>query len=145
MTREMLEDAIWLASFPQTYRLGQKQGSYTIPDKDMMVRALQSGLMLVGERNNAILRLDMAIACLWPQVRHLFLSNTFPHRLAAATSVLRHMNFGEGQPEETRNLAVELSQALDALEQILQKLDTAARAAEAARQASEPAPEDEEK
>ena len=137
MERNMTEDAICQASIPHIYALGQQQGSYTVPDKEMMVRALQSGFMLIGERNNSILRLDMAIACLWPQVRHLFASDTFAHRLAAATHILRVLNFGDGQPEEVRGLAAELSQALDNLEQVLQRLNGANRAMETPQKVAE--------
>jgi len=145
MDRNLTEDAIWQASFPHLYALGQRQGSYTIPDKELMIKALQSGFMLIGEKNNAILRLDMVIACLWPQVCHLFAGDVFPHRLAAATDILRMLNFGEGKPEEVQKLVSELSHALDGLEQLLQRQDAADRAEEAVRMAAEPGPGDTEK
>jgi|GEM_PF-5493857 len=145
MERNITEDAIWQASFPQLYALGQRQGAYAIPDKEMMVRALQSGFMLIGERNNAILRLDMAIACLWPRVRHLFKADLFPHRLAAATDMLRVLNFGEDRTGEVQKLVSVLSQALDDLERLLQRLNEAGRAEEAALPAAEPGPGGQEK
>ena len=145
MERNIKDDAIWQASFPHLYALGQKQGCYTIPDKEMMVRALQSGFMLIGEKNNAILRLDMAIACLWPQVRHLFGGDVFPHRLAAATDILRVLNFGEEQPEAVQKLVSELSHSLDDLEHLLQRLATEGRMEETAQNAAKPGPADVEK
>lgn len=119
MVRGLTKDAMWQGSFPHLYALCRKQSSYTIPNRERLTRSLQSGLMLVGERSNAVLRLDMAIACLWPQISYLFVSDTFPHRLAAATDILRAVSFGEGQAEQVRELANELVAALDALERLL--------------------------
>lgn len=122
MTANLTEDAIWQASFPYFFAFARQQGAYDIPDRDMMLRALQSGFALTGARSNAVLRLDMAIASLWPHIVNKFASPHFQHRLAAATDILRAVDFGDDQPAVIAELARELTDALEALEQVLARL-----------------------
>ena len=134
-------DQILQASFPCVYRICAAQGAYTIPDREMMVRALQSGFCLTGARYNGILRVDMAVASLWPYAAAQFPSDHFPHRLAAAVQLLQALHFGENQPPPVAELAQELSAALDDLEHLLEAEHDAARPARPAA-AAKPAPEE---
>jgi len=113
------ENKLWQTAFPNCWMLGQQEGVYEAPDLRELLSALQNGMTLTGEENRALIRLDLAIACLWQHVHEEFPINLFPHRLAAATDLLRAVNFGEGQSEEITKIAAELMQALDQLEQVL--------------------------
>ena len=62
--------------------------------------------------------MDLARACLWPHVKELFDVDFFPHRLAAATDLLRAVDFGENADEKVVALAAELTSALDISEQV---------------------------
>lgn len=66
-------------------------------------------------------------------VQDLFIVDFFPHRLAAATDLLRAADFGEGDDVRVNKLARELAAALDAVELVMaeeQEKEQSLRAAE---------------
>lgn len=115
----MDENKLWEYCLPNTYKQCSSQGVYIVSTQDVLLeRVMQAE---VSDEEQASLRLDMAIACLWPHVEGLFCVDFFPHRLAAATDLLRAIDFGEGKNKQLNDLAAELAAALDNLEVVLSK------------------------
>lgn len=113
------ENKLWQICFPNLYaRVGQ-ESSYIITGQEELIKQLQANGGGATALERAFSRLDLAIACLWPYVEALFCADFFPHRLAAATDLLRAVDFGEVDDPRTGALARELAAALDDLENLL--------------------------
>jgi hypothetical protein len=117
--RSPSENKLWELCAPQLYEQSAREGSYIMPSEEKLLQRIREngGGSTILER--AYSRLDMALACLWPQVKYLFNADFFPHRLAAATELLRAAQFGEGEKAQLEALGMELAAALDALEYLL--------------------------
>ena len=116
------ENELWEKCFPYCYRAGQTEGTYAIRSMENLLLGVELGEGLTRLRRRAELRVDLALAALWPEIQASFPINCFPHRLAACTDVLRELDFGNKGPDETRELAKELASALDDLEATLEIL-----------------------
>ena len=113
------ENKLWRMCFPYCFAEAQREGVYVVISPEAAERKLKDSGGGRSPLERAVSRLDMAIAYLWPHVSDLFLVDFFPHRLAAATDILRAVDFGEGQEPTVGLLAKELAESLDALEQTL--------------------------
>ena len=116
------ENMLWQAAFPRFYERATHDGVFIMPHGDGATA-----------EERAISRLDMTMVCLWPYVQDLFIVDFFPHRLAAATDLLRAADFGEGDDVRVNKLARELAAALDAVELVMaeeQEKEQSLRAAE---------------
>ena len=113
------ENRLWQAAFPCFYERATRDGVYIIPQEDDFLAFLQEHGSGATAEDRAISRLDMAMVCLWPYLQELFLVDFFPHRLAAATDLLRAADFGEGDDLRINKLARELAAALDAVERVM--------------------------
>ena len=126
------EQSLWSACFPGLFRYYQKNGLYTMRTAEEVTQELPD---LLGDPTaEALARLELACITLWPQVEHLFVCDLFPHLLAAATDVLRAVDFGEHAPAAQAALIAELVDALNAAEAAVQA---------ALQKAAEPAPTEE--
>lgn len=113
-------DEAWRSRFPYLYRFCLGQGYYRIPDRDFLLRGIEGGLALTGARNNGVLRVDLAIAHLWPLVEDLFCFSVFASRLDAAGAVLEAVAFcGDLQDGTAEAVGRELVQAMEDLERLL--------------------------
>lgn len=127
------ENKLWELCFPHLYEQSVREGSYILLNEEILLKRMteNGGGRTVLER--AFSRLDMALACLWPQVSYLFSTDLFTHRLAAATELLHAARFGEGDPAKLEALGTEIAAALDALEYLLaeERPENSVQAAEA--------------
>lgn len=116
------------SDYPCFSKFCRSQGRFRIPEQGFLSRSLEAGLALENARNNAILRLDMSMACLWPFLEQFFNFQLFPSRLAAALHLLRAASFAREEDPDPRipALAQELQEALDDLEALLCREETAA-------------------
>ena len=110
------ENMLWQAAFPRFYEHATHDGVFIMPQLDDFLAFLQQHGDGATAEERAISRLDMTMVCLWPYVQDLFIVDFFPHRLAAATDLLRAADFGEGDDVRVNKLARELAAALDAVE-----------------------------
>ncbi|NLF79980.1 MAG: hypothetical protein GX572_02175 [Clostridia bacterium] len=126
------ENKLWGLCFPHLYEQSIREGSYIIHCEETLLKAIteNGGGKTMLER--AFSRLDMSMACLWPQVSYLFSTDLFQHRLAAATDLLRAAQFGDSEQELLVALGAEIAAALDALEYLLagEQAESSLRAAE---------------
>ena len=122
------QESLRHSDYPCFSRFCRSQGQFRIPDQGFLSRSLEAGLALENARNNAILRLDMSMACLWPFLEQFFNFQLFPSRLAAALDLLRAVGFAQEEKSDSRipALAQELQQALDDLEDLLCQEENAA-------------------
>jgi hypothetical protein len=111
------ENVLWQYCFPCFYGQCCRQGAYIIKSTEELINRL--GEVEDNAEAQALARLDMAMACLWPYVKDLFCVDFFPHQLAAATDLLRAIQFGEQENAAISALGAELSEALDNVENIL--------------------------
>ena len=79
--------------------------------------------MLGSARNTAVLRLDMAIAYLWPHLKDYFNIDIFKSRLETAVDLLKALEYEEEEelPPHVPTLGKELKDTLLALEAFLKK------------------------
>lgn len=112
------EDKLWAQSFPNYYPSAITEGVFIMPETPILMQQLIFGAAGVTQEERAIMRLDLAMSSLWPEVKELFFVDFFPHRLAAATDLLRAADFGEGPDSKRNALAKELVAALDHVEQV---------------------------
>ena len=127
------ENMLWQAAFPRFYEHATHDGVFIMPQLDDFFAFLQQHGGGATAEERAISRLDMTMVCLWPYVQDLFIVDFFPHRLAAATDLLRAADFGEGDDVRVNKLARELAAALDAVELVMaeeQEKEQSLRAAE---------------
>ena len=120
------EQQLWNICFPHFAPYAQKRGAYMIRNQKSVLRELQAGLGLENACNEAVVRLELACGSLWPEVSELFLCDFFPHVLAAATDILRAVDFGENAPPEQAALIQELVDALNNCETAAATADCAA-------------------
>ena len=113
------ENKLWEYCFPYAYKQSCSQGVYVVSNTENLLEQVVHAED--NDEEQAVLRLDMAIACIWPHVEELFCVDFFPHRLAAATDLLRAVDFGEGKDKQLNALGEELASALDNLEVVLAK------------------------
>ena len=113
------ENKLWQMTFPCFYQHAAKEGVYVMPQLNDLLLQLQLDGGGCSAEERAFNRLDLAMACLWPLVKDLFCVDFFPHRLAAATDMLRAADFGEGNNSQVNALAHELAEALNAVETLL--------------------------
>lgn len=110
MSTNYYEGLLWQTTFPRCCRFCEEQGLYTMFDQDVLLKALEDGLLPQDPLGLAQLRLDLAIFSLWQTSGSTAPALVFPHRLAAAAAMLRAAG---PQPTE---LSLELNAALSALE-----------------------------
>jgi len=115
----MDEDQVWKLCFPNIYRKCRYEGVYVIKSEEELALAAKEHSASRTDVDRCLSRLDAAITYLWPAVSDLFAVDFFPHRLAAATDLLRAVDFGEEQSPRVQLLAKELSDAVTALEKTL--------------------------
>ena len=113
------ENRLWQMAFPCFYQRASQEGVYIMPQLDELLLTLRENGGGATAEERALSRLDMALVCLWPYLEDLFVVDFFPHRLAAATDLLRAADFGEGDDQRLNQLARELAAALDAVERVL--------------------------
>lgn len=113
------ENKLWEKAFPYFYRQSVREGIYIIPRENEFIAHLEQYGDGDTPAERAISRLDMAILCLWPHLQELFVVDFFPHRLAAATDLLRAAEFGESGDQRVNLIAGQLAQALDDVERLL--------------------------
>ena len=145
------ENKLWRLCFPHFLPRSQARGVYVISSEEVARQRYQGDPLANLPLEKASLRLELACAALWPYVQDLFLCDFFPHLLAAATDILRAVDFGEGAEEDKAPLIKELTDALNECELICERLDRAAPPKEADPDkvtpidAAEQEPEDEKK
>lgn len=110
------ENRLWQICFPYTFAACNNEGVYIVCSPEEMLKRIELMNNIRTAVDKATARLDMAICYLWPYVADLFVVDFFPHRLAAATDLLRAVDFGEGKDLTVAALARELAGALDNLE-----------------------------
>lgn len=132
-TRFPEEPSLWQLSFPQLLSFCEKQGAHLMRVPQQILLELQAGNGLDDPAAAAAFRIELTCSYLWPQVQQLFQSDLFDHLLAAATAILRALEFGEPPSATDRSLREELIQALIQAEQLLGEMAPA--------QAAEPKPE----
>ena len=113
------ENQLWQICFPNLYRQSGKEGSYIIPDLDEQIKKLKDNGGGYTALERAFSRLELAVSSIWPYVESLFCLDFFPHRLVAATDLLRAVDFGEVEDMRMAALARELAMALDDVENLL--------------------------
>lgn len=113
------ENKLWELCFPHLYEQSLREGSYIMLSEETLLQRIKEDGGGCTILVRAYSRVDMALACLWPQVKYLFNADFFPHRLAAATELMRAAQFGEGEKARLEALGMELAAALDALEYLL--------------------------
>lgn len=110
----------WRSRFPHFFTFCLGQGGYRIPDREWLLRALEGGFALTEKRNSSILRVDLAMAYLWPLVSEGRAASVFPSRLAAAVAILGAADGCKAASEElVQTLSEELIQAMEDAEQAL--------------------------
>ena len=89
------ENKLWKVCFPHFLPRSQARGVYVIASEEV-TRGRYRDLPLDRlPLERAVLRLELACCALWPAVSDLFLCDFFPHLLAAATDILRAVDFGD--------------------------------------------------
>lgn len=112
------ENKLWQICFPYIHSYVAQEGSYIMVSPEQVLSTMEGDDVSTPVKR-ALFRLNMAMACLWPYVENLFSIDFFPHRLAAATDLLRAAEFGEGGDKLLVALPGELAEALDELEKQL--------------------------
>lgn len=122
------ENKLWRLCFPHFLPRSEAQGVFVMAPEEV-ARERYRGLPLSAlPLEKATLRLELACAALWPTVSDLFVCDFFPHLLAAATDLLRAVDFGEeAEPEQAARIQ-ELTDALNECELICARLDRSAGA-----------------
>lgn len=116
------KNKLWQICFPHLYDRVGRESPYIIPAEAELIKQLNANGGGATDLERAFCRLDLTIACLWPYVEILFGGDVFPHRLAAATDLLRAVDLGEGEDTRRSALARELAASLDDLETLLADL-----------------------
>ena len=117
------ENKLWKLCFPHFFIRSVSRGFYVISTEEAARRRYQDGPLSDLPLEKAELRLELACIALWPQVEQLFLCDFFPHLLAAATDILRAVDFGEDAPADQAERVQELVDALNECELICARLD----------------------
>ena len=108
------ENLLWRISFPYMYDHCSSSGIYIITAPEEMMQNIVSAAV-TDPVQIAMNRLDMAMGYLWPYVSHLFLVDFFPHRLAAATDILRAVDFGQSDEIKEVHVMALIGELVDAL------------------------------
>ncbi len=114
------ENQLWQQAFPYFFPYACAEGVYIIPVTSQLMQQIMYSGGGSTKTERAISRLDLAISSLWQKIDYLFSVDFFPHRLAAATDLLRAADFGEGPDTQINALAIEVAQAVDNVERVLE-------------------------
>ncbi|MBR5428909.1 MAG: hypothetical protein IK116_00110 [Firmicutes bacterium] len=120
------ENKLWRLAFPHFLPRSEAKGFFVLASEEVTRQRYQGQPLSDLPLERAQLRLELACAALWPDVKELFLCDFFPHLLAAATDILRAVDFGEGSPAEQAPKVQELVDALNECELLCARLDRSA-------------------
>lgn len=117
------ENKLWRLCFPHFLPRSQAAGVYVVSSEEVARRRYQDQPLSDLPVEKAQLRLELACAALWPAVADLFLCDFFPHLLAAATDILRAVDFGDQAQGDQAARVQELVDALNECELVCARLD----------------------
>ena len=120
------ENKLWRLCFPHFLPRSEAQGVYVIAPEEVTRQRYQEAPFSELPLEKAQLRLELACGALWGAVEQLFVCDFFPHLLAAATDILRAVDFGDEADADLAPRIRELVDALNECELICARLDRSA-------------------
>lgn len=120
------ENKLWRLCFPHFLPRAEAAGVFVVASSEVARKRYQDQPLSDLPLEKAQLRLELACAALWDGVKDLFLCDFFPHLLAAATDILRAVDFGDEAAGERAVQIKELVDALNECELICARLDRTA-------------------
>lgn len=120
------ENKLWRLCFPHFLPRAEAAGVFVMASAEVARKRYQDQPLSDLPLEKAELRLELACAALWDSVKDLFLCDFFPHLLAAATDILRAVDFGDEASGEQSARIKELVDALNECELICARLDRSA-------------------
>ncbi|MBQ3287425.1 MAG: hypothetical protein IJH45_05675 [Firmicutes bacterium] len=120
------ENKLWRLCFPHFLPRAEAAGVFVMASAEVARKRYQDQPLSDLPLEKAELRLELACAALWDSVKDLFLCDFFPHLLAAATDILRAVDFGDEAEGDRAAQIKELVDALNECELICARLDRTA-------------------
>lgn len=126
ISKNIDENKLWRLCFPHFLPRAEAAGVFVMASSEVARRRYQDQPLSDLPLEKARLRLELACADLWDSVKELFLCDFFPHLLAAATDILRAVDFGDEAVGDQAAKIKELVDALNECELICARLDRTA-------------------